>query len=148
MRYSLALAGAALLAATLAGCGDGTEEYCASLEEARTDLEAFRDGDFTQLEETLDRIRQIGADAPEEVRDDWETLNGGITELRDGLAAAGVDLDDLEGVLEGGQLPEGLDRTEMLELGAALQGFAGDMRDAFEAIEQHARDECDIDLGS
>jgi hypothetical protein len=75
---------------------------------------------------------------PDEVRDDWETLNGGITELRDGLAAAGVDIDDLEQALESGQLPEGVDRAEMLELGAAMQGFAGDMRDAFEAIEQHA----------
>jgi hypothetical protein len=147
MRRSVALAAAVLVAVGLAGCGEDTEAYCSSLEDAQADLEALRGGDFAQLAETLDRIRQIGGDAPTEVRDDWETLNGDLTELRDGLADAGIDLEELEG-LDSGQLPEGVDRTKLLEVGAVLQGSLGEMRDAFEAIEQHARDECDIQLRS
>jgi hypothetical protein len=151
MRRSVALAAALLVAAALAGCGEDTEAYCSSLEDAQADLEALRDGDLARLEETLDRIRQIGGDAPGEIRDDWETLNGALTELTDGLAAAGIDVDDLEGLqadLESGRPPEGVDRGKLLELAAAVQGSFGEMRDSLEAIELHARDECDIQLGS
>jgi hypothetical protein len=151
MKRSLALAGAAMLVGVLAGCGDGdssTESYCAAVEDAKAEFDSLEEGDFAKIDSALDRMQTLGEQAPEEVKDEWETFNGTIDELRTGLDEAGVSLEDL-GALREGEMPEGVDQQKLMELATKMQDLSSDeMREAADRIEQHAKEECDVDLGN
>jgi hypothetical protein len=151
MKRSLALAGAAMLVGILGGCGDGesaTESYCAAVEDAKAEFDSIEAGDFAKIDNALDRMQTLGEQAPEEVKDEWETFNSTIDELRTGLDEAGVSLEDL-GALSEGEMPEGVDQQKLMELATRMRNLSsGEMREAADGIEQHAKEECDVDLGS
>jgi hypothetical protein len=158
MRKPALLAGLALAASVLTGCGGGddaeagatdTETYCKQLE---TDAEFFNalgggDADPSKLGDALDRFHELADAAPEAVAPDWDRLDGALSELERSLAEAGITPDDLAG-LESGELPKGVDMTKLTKLVPKVQKLnSPELKDAAESIRTHAKDECGVTLG-
>jgi len=136
----------ALAAATLSACGNSTEDYCNSLEEAESDFASLGNGDFDQFGDAINRMRDIGGDAPDEVADDWEVLTNSIDEMEQSLEDAGLSFDDL-GTLATGELREGVDEADVAKLDEAFQTLQSDeATEAGDAIDAHAKEECGITL--
>lgn len=150
MKKSLGLTAAmALAAATLSACGGGTEEYCNSLEDAEAEFSAIDEGDLGNFGDAIDRMREIGADAPDEVADDWEVLTGALDDMEQALDDAGLTFDDLGTLSTTGELPEGVDPSALTGLQEQLGSLDSDETNAAgDAIDAHAEEECGITLGS
>ncbi len=151
MKRNLALVAAGtLIAGLLTGCGGSggasTEAYCDSMKSAKKSFEDFDSGDFAGLEAAVATFHELAAAAPDEIADAWETLDGTMVTLEEGLAEAGLKLSDLEAV-SNGEIPEGVNMEKLATLGEDLQKMsAEEVQDASDAIEKHAKDECDVEL--
>lgn len=148
MRKTLtALAPLALVAGLLTGCG-GSEDsaYCEDLEANQAQFEAMAGGDIAELEDAFAAMRKLADEAPDEVADEWRTVDEGITAMTDALDEAGVSLDDLAAI-QAGDIPEDVDMAAVQELGPKLEEFGGEaMTEASQAIDKHAEDECGVTL--
>ncbi|CAA9323475.1 MAG: hypothetical protein AVDCRST_MAG29-591 [uncultured Nocardioidaceae bacterium] len=141
-------AGMVLAAGTLAGCGGGTEAYCDSLRDAQGDFEALETGDAAGLGDAVDTLRDISGDAPDEVSADWEVVNGTLDDMESALDDAGLSFDDLGGLAEG-QIPEGVDEADLTALQESFEALSTEeAEEAGNNIQEHAQNECDVDLGS
>lgn len=156
MKRSLALASAVIVAGVVAGCGSdsssteasATEDYCAQLKDAKSEFKSLSGGDFAKMDDAFKRAEEIGKDAPDQVKPDWEVLTGTIGELRTALNDAGLSFKDL-GELQSGQMPEGVDQQKLMELGTKMQDFdPAKLQDASKQISKHAKSECGVELGS
>lgn len=154
MKQSLAMTAAAtLMAGLLAGCGGGDGgggdaggDYCDRLASAKEDFESLDSGDFAGFEEAIATIHELADEAPDEVAADWETLEGAIDQLETALDDAGIEISDLE-AMSRGEMPEGVDPSKLASLGEDLQAMGSEeFETASTNIEEHAKDECDIDL--
>lgn len=147
MKTTTALAGAALLVGALSACGGSdTDAYCGDLEAAQDEFSALEDADFASFDELVDTAQQLGEEAPDEVADDWETLNGAFEEFTTVLEDAGLEPSDLEG-LSSGELPEGVDPESLQGVGEELQALdSEELTAATDAITEHADTECGIQL--
>jgi len=144
------MAAATLMAGMLTACGGGgsgdTDAYCDSIEDAKSDIESLDSADFDNLEQAFDTFHKIAGEAPDDVKADWEVLDGAFQDMQDALAEAGLKISDLEG-LSSGQLPEGVDQAKLAALVEDLQAVGSEkVQDAADNIEKHAKDECDVDL--
>jgi hypothetical protein len=156
-RILSAAAAAALGLCLLTACGDDDGggggkaagsggDYCSDLKDAKKEVDALKAGDFSDLEETTDAMHELADEAPDAIKDDWETLVDGVDKLVEALKKAGLDDDDMA-TLQSGQIPDGVDM-------AALQGLMTEIQaldtEAFTAagdsINKHAKDECGVDL--
>lgn len=147
-RPTALLAGGLLAASmTLAGCsGSGTEAYCDALAETKADLDGLDEGDAGALDAAFDAFEELGDKAPVEVEEDWEVVLDDVHEVEDVLEEAGLDFEDLD-AMSSGEMPDDLDLEKLEELGTAMEGLGGEeFDDAMEAIEEHADEECGIDL--
>lgn len=73
-------------------------------------------------------------------------LDDGITSVEKSLDDAGIKLEDLAKVQQG-ELPEGVDMAKLQGLAADFQKLSDEkFTKASDAIEKHAKDECDVDL--
>lgn len=150
--FALVAAGT-LMAGVLSACGgDGgnganaTDTYCDSMAAAKDSFADFDSGDMAGLEKAIATFHELAAEAPDDISAEWETLDGAMVTLEDGLAEAGIELSDLEAI-SNGELPEGIDMEKLTALGEDLEQMgAEEVEKAAEAIETHAKDECDIDL--
>ena len=135
----------ALPVLALAACGNDQGSYCSALE---ADQERFAE----MLEDTsgLGLLKQRGTlgsiaeKAPDDLRDEWQTFLGAIDAFSDTLDEVGVEPDDFDG----GRPPAGLseaDRTRIAN--AADELSSGDVVEAANGIEQHAKDVCKLQLG-
>jgi hypothetical protein len=146
-----------VIGATLSACGDdggdsggsSAGDYCDQLQDAKDrvegiDLTALDDAKYDELVSEFNDLQDA---APDEVKDDWSTLNDTLTQFKGLLDDAGISLDDLSG-LQSGEIPDGVDVSKLQELGTKMQELTdnGDFEDASDAISQHAQDECGIDL--
>jgi len=151
VRHKLVLlAAATLLSGVLTGCGGGdseaTDSYCDSLKDAKADIETLDAGDVAKFDEAFKTIHDLADEAPDEVKDDWEVLDGALSDMETALNDAGLKLSDLEG-LQSGQLPEGVDQAKLAALGQKMQDIASDeVQKAGDNIDKHAEDECGIKL--
>ncbi len=150
MKTPLALASAALLAATLAGCGgsnDGPDsEYCKDLKAASTQFDSLESNDVSKLDEAFKTFHTLADEAPAEVKDDWKTLDSGITQVETALKKAGLKFSDFAELQEG-KMPEGVDVEELQNLATEFQKLNSTEFDkASKAIEKHAKDECKVNL--
>jgi len=150
MKTPLALASAALLAATLAGCGgsnDGPDsEYCKDLKAASTQFDSLESNDVSKLDEAFKTFHTLADEAPAEVKDDWKTLDSGITQVETALKKAGLKFSDFAELQEG-KMPEGVDVEELQGLATEFQKLNSTEFDkASKAIEKHAKDECKVNL--
>jgi hypothetical protein len=144
------MAAATLMSGMLTACGGGgsgdTDAYCDSIKDAKSDIESLDTGDFGNLEKAFDTFHEIAGDAPDEVKSDWEVLDGALQDMQKALKDAGLEFSDLEGITNG-QLPEGLDQAELTKLATDLQAVgAKKVQDAADNIAKHAKDECNVDL--
>ena len=148
MRKTLtALAPLALLAGLLTGCG-GSESsaYCEDLKADKAEFETLAGGDVGKLGDAFAALHKLADEAPDEVADDWKTLDEGITTMEKALDEAGITLDDLA-AMQKGEMPEGVDMAAVQELGPKLEEFGGaEMTEASQAIDKHAQDECGVTL--
>lgn len=145
----LALAGAVLAAATtLTACGSGSSAYCSDLESASAEFDSLESNDLDQIDEAFDTFHQLADEAPSEIEADWKVLDDGITSVEKALDEAGIEIADLAQIQEG-QLPEGVDMAKLQGLAADFQKLGGEeFTKASDAIEKHAKDECDVDLST
>lgn len=148
MKLKLAVAGAALVSLTLTACGSDTDAYCSQLESAQEDFETLNSGDTTggDLDETFQTLRDLADAAPEEIAEEWAQLDDSIEQVQTALDEAGITFEDLSNA-QSGELPEGVELEDLQALAAEFQQIGSEeTRQAAETIEEHAREECDVDL--
>ena len=151
-RILSAAAAAALGLCLLTACGDdgskasGSGDYCSDLKDAKKEVDALKDGDFSDLEKTTDAMHKLADEAPDEIKEDWEILVDGVDKLVAALKKAGLDDDDMA-TLQSGQIPDGVDMTALQSLMAEIQALDTEgFQKAGDNINKHAKDECGIDL--
>jgi hypothetical protein len=152
-RILSAAAAAALSICLLTACGgDGSGkagsggDYCSDLKDAKKEVDALKDGDFSDLEKTTDAMNELADEAPDEIKDDWEILVKGVTKLVDALKKAGLDDDDMA-TLQTGEIPDGVDITVLQSLMTEIKALdTPEFQEAGENINKHAKDECGVDL--
>lgn len=143
----LALAGAVLAAATtLTACGSGSSAYCSDLKSATKEFDSLEGSDLGQIDQAFATFHKLADEAPSDVESDWKVLDDGITSVEKSLDEAGIKLEDLAKVQQG-ELPEGVDMAKLQGLAADFQKLSDEkFTKASDAIEKHAKDECDVDL--
>jgi hypothetical protein len=140
-----------LVAAGLTGCG-GTKSYCSALKDDKPRLTklAARSAEpgatgGKALGETVDVLAGLADRAPDDIKDEWDTLVQALRGLSDAIRESGADPGDFAG----GAKPDGVSAGQL----DAVQQAAHELQDlrvqqAGTSIEQHARDVCKVDLGS
>jgi hypothetical protein len=154
-RILSAAAAAALGLCLFTACGDddgggsaadGGGDYCSDLKDAKKEVDALKEGDFSDLEKTTDAMHTLADDAPDEIKDDWEILVSGVDKLVEALKKAGLDDDDMA-TLQSGQMPDGVDMAALQSLMAEMEALdTEEFQEAGDNINKHAKDECGIDL--
>jgi hypothetical protein len=152
MKTPLALASVALVAVTLAGCGgsdDGPDsEYCKDLKAASEQFDTLSSNDVAKLDEAFKTFHTLADEAPGEIKDDWTTLDKGITEVEQALKDAGLKFSDFAALQEG-KMPEGVDVAKLQGLAKEFQKLdSAEFDKASKAIEKHAKDTCKVNLQS
>lgn len=158
MRRSAAItAGLLLGAGLLAGCGGdgdgkaGGGDYCDTLKSTATTVKSFTgDGatpDFSKFDDFIDAAHDLEDQAPSSLADDWKVVIGGMDALTAALEDAGITLEELMTAATTGQMPPGVDQAKLMALAPKLESLSGaEMEAATDAIDKHAKDECDVDL--
>jgi hypothetical protein len=136
----------------LTACGDddggsaGGGDYCADLKAAKKEVDALKGGDFSSLEKTTDTMHQLADEAPDAIKEDWDTLVSGVDKVVDLLKKAGLTDEDMAN-LQNGQIPDGVDMTALQDVMTQLQEIdTEEFQAASDHINQHAKDECGVDL--
>jgi hypothetical protein len=148
VRIGAAIVGLLMIGSTVAGCGGSSDAYCGDLKKASASFGALNSADYAKLDEALTTFHSLAEEAPSKVEDDWKTLDGAITTMQKALQAVGLKFSDL-GDLQAGKIPAGLDQAKMTQLSAALGKVdATKLVSASKNISKHAKDECNVTLGS
>jgi hypothetical protein len=150
------LVGAAVLTvagSVLTACGGGgssaSGDYC---DELKSDAAFFNDldssnPDLTKMDEIFSRMHTLADEAPDDVADDWQTLDDAFSTVENALKDAGISASDL-GDLQSGKVPEGVDASKLQALLPKLAALSsGDVSAASQRIASNAKDKCDVDLG-
>lgn len=140
----------ALAAALLGGCGltgddDPFAAYCEEVTEQQQPLgEVLADGGgSTGFLDALPAFRDLAAEAPRDIRDEWGIVIDRIEGLQRAVERAGVDPESYRRT----DLPEGVSKADRARIDAAAEALtAPDSRDAFAGVAQHARDVCHTPL--
>lgn len=150
MKCSVALAGAMLMVGSVSACGGGaasTQEYCDSLQQLRDDFSSIQNpgpGDMEQFNEAIDRMSELADQAPDEVSEQWQTLSGGLEQLRSAVDDLGISMEDLADP----QAMSEIDPQQLQEFQQRVESLGSqETQRATDEIEQHAQQECGIDLG-
>jgi hypothetical protein len=132
-----------LLITVLAGCG-GRGDYCAEVKDRQAELsEVTASGSPAALLDALPILRDLAEQAPDDIRDEWQTLLDPLEGLDDALRAADVDPSSYDP----DDLPEDLEdaeRQRIEDAGAALADPA--VARAFDSVQQQAKDVCHTPL--
>jgi len=159
MRKPALLAGLALAASVLTGCGGDdadtgatdTETYCEQLktdEKYFTALSGEGQADPAELDEAISKIHGLADKAPEEVATDWDLFDGTLSEIERALAEAGISTEDLAEI-QNGKMPKGVDMAALAKLAPKVQELnSTKLQDAAKAIRTHAKDECGVTLNA
>ncbi len=129
-----------------AGCASQQEQYCSALEEEQQTLAELGEGGFDEsgtVARTTDVFQRLAEEAPEDLRDEWDTLTGAWQGLERALEAAGAE----ESMFENGERPEGMSAEDYDRISqAAVQLRSTRVVEAASGVEQHAQDVCGVDL--
>ena len=141
----LAVAVAALLLCpALSGCASQREKYCSALRDDQRQLSAIlSSSDPGGLITGLPTLEQLGAKAPDDLTDEWQTFLNAVKGLRDALADADVKPSEYKDGLPASVI--GAKRQAVV--GAADTLASADVLDAANGIETQARDVCSLDIG-
>ncbi|NPC96472.1 hypothetical protein [Nocardioides sp. zg-DK7169] len=144
-RIGILAATAVLGTSLLSGCGGG-DDYCDTLSDARGEFSAVGSGDIDSFDDFRDVTSDLADSAPDEVADDWETIEKAFNDLESAMDDAGVNMEDLDQMSESGELPEGVSQEDLMALGEELQSVGDGINESGDAITEHAKESCDIDL--
>lgn len=139
-----------LLVGGLTACsGDGPDsDYCKDLEAAAPKFAALRTNDTAQLEDVFEASHQLAEEAPGDVKDDWQVLDKGMTDIEKALKDAGIKFSDFA-QLQQGKIPEGVDVEKLQGLPAKFQKLDSPAFDkASKNIGTHAKDVCKVTFAS
>lgn len=145
-RLRRALAAVLLPPLLVAGCSSQQEQYCSALEEEQQTLQELGEGGFEEsgtVARTTDVFQRLAEEAPDDLRDEWDTLSGAWQGLERALEAADAD----ESMFEAGERPEGMSAEDYDRISqAAVQLRSTRVVEAASGIEQHGQDVCGVDL--
>lgn len=154
MKISLTLAGVVLLGTSLAACGGsdggsaGGGDYCKDLKKAQSTFSDVSANDFDTLDSAITTFHKLADEAPSDIDAEWKTLDGAFVKIEDGFKAAGIKMSDL-GDIQKGKIPAGADVSKLSSLASSFSEISSDkVLKAQKAIEKHAKDTCDVNLGS
>ena len=147
----------ALTATLLVACGSSDSSssassgsYCDELKADKTYFESLSGStaDLSNFDQVFAKVHTLAADAPDNVADDWKTLDGAITTIETALKEAGLKPSDLAGIQKG-QIPQGADLSKLQSLVPKLQSLnSTDVSDAAQNIADDAKKSCGVDLTS
>jgi hypothetical protein len=142
---ALAIGGVVWLLSSDGGGGFDEAAYCDAYQSAdeqftNMDFSTLDNARFADLQQQVERIQDL---APPEVEDDWETLGEALEEFESILDDAGLTFDDLDALAQG-QLPEGVDPSDLSELQTDLQEFTqrADFETAGTTVDEDAQTRC------
>jgi hypothetical protein len=143
MTTSCLVAAVVALLLVLAGCGpDATAHYCSALQ-AQQSIFAD-DGTGLQLITNLPELKVLAAEAPDDLRDEWQTFLSALQSLHDAIAAAHLHPTDFVN----GKAPAGTPASAATAIAAAANELsAPDVVDAANGIDQQAKDVCQFQIG-
>ena len=151
-RILATVAAVALGLGLLTACGDDDGgsadggDYCTDLKAAKKEVDALKGGDFSSLEKTTDTMHDLADEAPDAIKEDWDTLVAGVDKVVDLLKKAGLTDEDMAN-LQNGQIPDGVDMTALQDVMTQLQAIdTEEFQAASDRINKHAKDECGVDL--
>ncbi|HVQ18303.1 MAG TPA: hypothetical protein VMT27_04620 [Actinomycetes bacterium] len=159
MRISVVIGSMALTlaAAGLTACGSDSSigssasgSYCDELKADKGDFASLSgsNADLGNLDQVFKKLHTLADDAPDNVADDWKTLDGAVTTIETALKDAGVTSSDLA-ALQNGQVPKDVDPAKLQALLPKLQALSSaDVTDAANNIAADAKKTCGVDLGS
>ncbi|MFT4299480.1 MAG: hypothetical protein QM597_07595 [Aeromicrobium sp.] len=126
---------------------DAAPSYCDLLEDAEAQFEEFDEGDFSDFSDILDTFESLADAAPSEIESDWETVMEGMDIFVDAVDDLGMTVEEFASMSSESDLPEGVDASEFAEVMADLEELNdAKYEDAGDAIEEHASDECGVEL--
>ena len=132
-----------MVLAVLSGCAGG-DDYCDAVTSNQAKLtDVTASATPGALLQALPIFRDLAADAPDDIQDDWKALLDPLQELDDALGDAGID----PATYDGGQLPDDLSddqRTRVEDAAAAL--LEPSVVQAFDSVQQQAKDVCHTPL--
>ena len=139
-RTSAGIAGAAILLATLAGCGQS--EYCKAVEDNRVALNSLGEKRTNAAYLSYARaLRAVANQAPPKVRKDWIKLADVTGDVVKAQRQAGISLEDM------------LDEDKITTVPPEKLKLLNDAYEAFnntqnerKAVVKNAKDECEITL--
>ena len=143
-RWALTLSALVLLVSPLAGCASEQEEYCQAVKDHQERLsEIMADAGPTALLEALDSFRELRAEAPSDIDDEWQQVIRSIEALQQALDDAGVDPSDFTG----GRPPEGLGQEDREAIAQAANEVGSQETEvALAGVRQQALDVCKTQL--
>ena len=135
------------LSVLVVGCGDDEDpfaSYCKEVEDQRPALsEDLAGGGSTGLIEALPEFERLAAKAPEDIRDEWDTVTSRIDDLITALEDADVD----PATYDRKRPPAGLTEQEKDAIDAAAEALVTpEMSSALNGVEQQSRDVCKTPL--
>lgn len=133
-----------LLVSPLAGCASEQEEYCQAVKDHQERLsEIMSDAGPTALLEALDSFRELRAEAPSDISDEWQQVIRSLEALDQALADAGVDPADFDR----GKPPEGVSKEEQETIARAADEIGSRETElALAGVRQQALDVCKTQL--
>lgn len=139
----LALA-TALAAGLLAGCGEEQDGYCDAVADHQEELsEILGGGHPDALLRALDVLRELEAEAPADIADEWQQLVGSLEELQAALDDADVD----PATYDPERPPAGLGAAQRRAIAAAADRVGSEeTARALQDLDQQARDVCHTPL--
>lgn len=156
MKFSLAVAGTALLAGTLTACGGGSggsgggggggdggtgSNYCKDLKIASANFSSLSSGDTAKFDSVFATFHKLASEAPGSIKSDWQTLDGALTTVQKALDDAGLKFSDL-----------GKPGTDPAKVAGLAKQFSNLNTPAFtkasKDIEAHAKNVCKVDISA
>lgn len=143
MRSRLVALVVGLLVAGTTGCGTSTEDaYCADLKKHQSVF--AQDDSGVGLIKQFDQLRALAAAAPDDLSDEWQRVVAAVSGLRDALAREGLAPEDFAF----GKVPDTLDAAARDRIAAAASQLTDPgVVEAFNGIDQQAKDVCKLQLG-
>ena len=148
---------AAVCAVTLASACGGTgsdpasaqdRAYCQALEESKDDFGVLQEGELAAFATAITTFHGLAEKAPAPVAEDWKVFDGAFRALEKDLSALGLEVADLEAITAG-DIPKGLDVSEITEASELLTGLVSDeVATAANDIERHALEACELELAA
>lgn len=132
----------------LGGCSQDPEgvraDYCDSVADHQVELtEILADDEPDALLRAVPVFRELDAEAPRDIVDEWDALLDALEGLDEALEAAGVDPGDYRA----DQPPAGVSQEQQQAIArAADQLFRPEVAAAYEGVKQHAKDVCGTPL--